>query len=68
MIVFFGKSVIEKCICGELKSFCYGACTKLYEDENGEFDIDHRNVCDQCGHVINSERIENAKYIGSCCY
>lgn len=56
----------EKCICGNIVKYNYGICN-MYEDSAGKFNYDEDNVCDHCGHIINSERIPQAILIGIVC-
>lgn len=53
----------EKCVCGNVVRYNYGICN-MYKDKDGQFNYDEDNVCDKCGHIINSERIHQAILIG----
>lgn len=67
MIIFCGEIVTYTCIkCNEKWSFHHGI-TKIFEDEEGSFWYEPLNKCDKCGHIVNSERLPNAKPTGVIC-
>lgn len=49
-----------------MKEYLYGIC-KYYQDDKGYFNYDPDNKCPDCGHIINNDRIANAKYLGIVC-
>lgn len=62
----FGEEVKIKCQNCEKENIAHFGICKTYEDDKGIFYLDENIKC-ECGHILNSERISNTKYIGMSC-